>query len=162
MKWLILVGFRVIVDCNYLEWLWNDYEVAILDMAALFFAVIFLVVFFLKIIKWKWYFDERVWLWFLFCPESLILVEFFWNCLVVNICVFRCYFIIIYWILGRVRWNAWFIRVWLEFWWDSCDFLIVWKVVKMAWLVGFIEVDIEVFLVYFGCFFWCGFGKLDF
>ena len=42
LKWLILVCFRAIVVGYYLEWLWNDYEVAIWDMVTLFFYYKFL------------------------------------------------------------------------------------------------------------------------
>ena len=69
--WLL---FRMIMR------LWNDYEVAIWTMVTLFFCCCNFLSYIFENYKVKWYFDERVWLWFLFCPESLILVEFWELC----------------------------------------------------------------------------------
>ena len=117
VEWLILVCFRVIVVDYYLEWLWSNY---------LWYGYFIFCCNFLTIIFWN-------------CKVKMVLrwnglivifilsrtVDFsrvFENCLVVKICVFRCYFIIIYWIFGGVRWNAYFSRAWEDFLCYSCDF----------------------------------------
>ena len=68
-------------------------------------------------------FDRRVKFWFILESKSVDFTGVLGDFGVINRCVFMDCFFIKYNVFGLVRWNALFSRVWVDFWWNSGDFL---------------------------------------